>query len=168
MSVLSCPHAAKWRKKLLLFLPLALAAGCNGGGPQTLPAQIVGVWKTDDARYHGRFLKLESDQITFGLGGIAPNQLEQIETVKMVPSDKATDYVIGLRAQDGTSDSVTLRFVPENGGELGIRNQAKVVWRRRSFPGATPPETPLRDGWPNEHKTVYKIDCLWPSLCRSY
>jgi hypothetical protein len=174
MSTIPSHREVKWCKKLLLFVPLVLVAGCNWGGPQTLPAQVVGIWKTDDPRYYGRFLKLDSDQVIFGLGGVAPNKIEHIEKVKMAPTEKATEYTIKLKADDGTSDAIALRFTPENGGELGIKNQPKVVWTRKSFPDTALPgkilqgKAPPRDGAAKEHKTIYKIDCLLPNSCRSY
>jgi len=86
----------------MLFLSLLLIlAGCDGRGPQTLPQQILGEWRTEDARYQGRFLKVEADQITFGLGGAAPDELEHIERVQMAPANNPIDYVIKLKKKRG-------------------------------------------------------------------
>src|SRR5579863_8795319 len=115
-------------RMLLVSLLLLLLAGCDWRDPRTLPGQVLGEWKTDDARYQGRFLKVETDQITFGLGGAAPNELEHIESVHMEPANNPTDYLIRLKRLSGASDSVVLRFTPENGGEIRLKNQPKVVW----------------------------------------
>jgi hypothetical protein len=138
-----------------------------------LPGQVVGEWNTDDARYQGRFLRLETDRITFGLGGVAPDNSEHIERVSMAPTNNPTDYVIRLRAGDGTPDSIVLQFTPDNGGELRIKNQPKVVWKRknepsRTLPGNVPQRVILRSDGTYEHQTIYKIDCLRPDVCRSY
>ncbi len=172
------------RPTLLLLSLLLLLAGCDWRGPQTLPGQMVGEWRTDEPRYHGRFLRLETDRITFGLGGVAPDKVEPIERVSMAPRDNPTDYTIRLKAGDGTDDSIVLQFTPQNGGELRLKSQPKVVWKRKSGPAKTLPretpqretsqhETPQRDTPPpdgiyGEHMTVYKIDCLRPEVCRSY
>lgn len=162
------------RQTLLLLLLLLLLAGCDWRRPQTLPGQVVGEWRTDEPRYKGRFIRLETDQITFGLGGVAPDKSEHIERVRMAPTGKSTDYVIGMRAEDGTPDSIALQFTPENGGELRMKNQLKVVWRRKNqstktLPGETPQhKTVPPDGTYVEHRTIYKIDCIRPKVCRSY
>lgn len=158
---------------LFVSLLLLMLAGCDWRVPKTLPGQIVGEWKTDDSRYQGRFLRLETDQITFGLGGAAPDELERIESVRMMPSDQPTAYVIQLRKVSGTTDSIALRFTPENGGELRIKSQPKVVWTRkadagRALPVKSPPATLPLDVLLGQHRTIYKIDCIRPKVCRSY
>ncbi len=159
---------------LLPLLLLLLLAGCAWRGPQTLPGHIVGEWRTDEPRYQGRFLRLETDRITFGLGGVAPDKAEHVERVRMAPRDNPTNYDIRLKAADGATDSIALQFTAENGGELRIKSQPKVVWRRKNESAKTPPsvhpqtQTPLREVWHGEHKTIYKIDCIRPEVCRSY
>ena len=172
------------RPTLLLLPLLLLLTGCDWRGPQTLPGQMVGEWRTDEPRYHGRFIRLETDRITFGLGGVAPDTAEHIEKVKMAPSDNPTDYTIRLKAGDGTPDSIVLQFTRQNGGELRLKSQPMVVWKRKNEPDRTLPKetpqpetsqrkTPRRETPPTgriygEHMTVYKIDCLRPKICRSY
>ena len=173
------------RPILLIFPLLLLLASCNWQrGAETLPGQMVGEWRTDEPRYHERFMKLQTDRITFGLGGAAPDVTEHIENVRMAPSDNVADYTIRLRALDGTPDSIALLFTPQSGGELRLKSQPRVVWKRKADPAGTqpsaipPPETPPReipksetsppDGRSREHKTVYKIDCVHPEACHSY
>jgi hypothetical protein len=155
-------------RSTLLLAPLLLSlAGCDWGGTQTLPGQMVGEWRTDEPRYHGRFIKLEADRVTFGLGGLGPDKAEHIERIKMTPRDNPTD-----------------QFTPQNGGELRLKSQPTIVWKRKNEPARTPPrqtpqpetpqqktpqcETPPPDHVYGEHMTVYKIDCLKPDVCRSY
>ncbi len=103
----------------LLLLLLLLLSGCDWRGPQTLPGQMVGEWKTDEPRYRGRFIRIEADRITFGLGGLAPDKAEHVERVRMASTnDDATDYTIRLREVDGAPDSIVLQFTSQNGGEL--------------------------------------------------
>jgi hypothetical protein len=162
-------------RRALLLLPLLLwLAGCNGQGLQALPSQMIGEWRTDEPRYHGRFMRLETDRVTFGLGTGAPDQAEHVERVKLAPRDNPMDYTIRLTAGDGTPDSIVLQFTPQNGGELRLKNQPKIVWRRKSEPARALPkgtpqqETPSPDQPYREHKTIYKIDCVRPKVCRSY
>jgi hypothetical protein len=96
------------------------------------------------------------------------------ERVRMAPRENPTEYTIQLKAGDGRSDSIVLQFALENGGELRIKSQPKVVWRRKNGPSRTLPsavpqrETPLPDPPHAEHKIIYTIDCLRPKVCRSY
>ena len=167
------------RPRLLLLPLLLLLAGCDWRGPQVLPGQMVGEWRTDELRYHGRFLRLETDRITFGLGGMAPDKAEHIERVKMAPGNNVTEYTIRLKAVDGTPDLIVLQFNPQN-GELRLKNQPKMVWKRwtepaRTAPKATPPAdrvsgerskgAPPADYISGEHKTIYLIDCVRPKVC---
>jgi hypothetical protein len=173
------------RPTLVLLPLLLLLSACDWRGPQTLPGQMVGEWRTDEPRYHGRFVRLESDRITFGLGGLAPDSVEHVERVSASPSDNPTDYTIRLKAGDGTPDSIALQFTLLNGGELRLKSQPKIVWKRKSEPARMPPtETPQpgasRHESPSrepllppartygEHMTIYKIDCVKPKSCRSY
>jgi hypothetical protein len=166
---------ARNSRQVLLLMPLLLLlAGCAWRDPKTLPGQMVGEWRTDEPRYNGRFLRLEADRITFGLGGVAPDKAEHVERVRMVPRDNPTEYTVHLTSTEGTTDSIALQFTAERGGELRIKSQPKVVWRRKSEPARTLPsvapqrETQVMEGWHGEHKTIYTIDCLRPKVCRSY
>jgi hypothetical protein len=156
---------------LFLLLLLVSLSGCGWRQPPRLPGQILGEWKTQEPRHQGRFIKLESNWITFGLGGVAPDRTESIEKLSMEPPNNPTDYVLGLRAADGTDDSIALRFSGDNGGELRMKNQPTLVWRRQGGPNTMLPietQEAVHDGARPEHKRIYKIDCLRPSHCRSY
>jgi hypothetical protein len=162
------------QKAGLLLLLVLLFIGCSWRQPLMLPVQMFGEWRTQEPRYQGRFIRLDNIQITFGLGGLAPNNSERIEKVKMVSPKTPTDYVLELKAADGTPDSITLLFSPENGGELRIKNQPTVVWTHqlrggpsKMLPSGAKEAAPL-DGARVEHKTIYKIDCLLPEHCHSY
>ncbi|SRR5258708_1434741 len=158
---------------LFLGLLLLLPSACDRG-PQTLPGQVLGDWKTDNPRYRDRFLKLEPEQVTFGVGGVATDQSEHVERVRMTPIDKPTNFVIGLRGQDGGSDSIILLFSSDNGGELRLKNQPTIVWRRKSTPTRIVPSATSRrattviDRKDRQHRTIYRIDCIREDLCRSY
>lgn len=116
--------------KLTCGVLLFALTGCSKPPVTTLPAQILGEWQTDDARYRGRGMKLDSNRVIFGLGGAAPDKAELIQDVKMTPPDNPTDFQIRMRTADGVQDSIALQFTPANGGELRIKSQAKIVWRR--------------------------------------
>ncbi|MGC2184628.1 MAG: hypothetical protein WA637_15215 [Terriglobales bacterium] len=162
------------RGVVLLSGLLLLLAGCDWRQPRTLPAEMAGEWTTDESRYEGRFLKLETEQITFGLGGVAPDKSERVERVKVSQGDNLMDYTVRLRASDGTPDEIALSFTPKNGGELLLKSQPKIIWRRqKSSVRHRPAQAARPEPFPQttiftEHKTIYKIDCLHPDICHSY
>lgn len=176
-----------WQSTLLLLLSLSLwLTGCDQGTP-TLPRQMAGTWRTDEAKYQGRFMKLDGDRITFGMGGTAPDKIELVERVNMTPRDNPTDYTVKLKMPDGSPDSIVLQFSEKFGGELRLKSQPKIVWSRTIQPvkkqvaeaPAPAPAAPAALGLPKhetitreriygEHMTIYKIDCLKPDVCKSF
>ena len=180
------------RSTLLLLLPLLLwFVGCDQGTP-TLPRQMAGTWRTNEAKYDGRFMKLDGDRITFGMGGTAPDKVELVERVNMTPRDNPTDYTVKLKMADGSPDSIILQYSEQFGGELRLKSQPKIVWSRTiqpvkkqvadapaPAPAATPGpasgslplpkhETITREQIYGEHMTIYRIDCIKPNVCKSY
>jgi hypothetical protein len=110
-------------------------------------------------------MRLETERITFGLGGAAPNKTEHIERVRMAPRDNPTDYTIRLTERDGTADLIVLQFTPQNGGELRLKTQPKIIWKRKSEPARGAKEAPkvetsppAQDGVYREHVTIYLIE----------
>jgi hypothetical protein len=127
---------------ICLTMLLLMLAGCSEPPATILPAQVLGEWQTDDARYRGRGMKLDSNRVIFGLGGVAADKAELVESVKMTPKDNPTDLLIQLRTADGTPDSLALQYTAANGGELRIKSQAKIVWRRGNAFTRAVPSTP--------------------------
>lgn len=162
------------RQKAFFLAPLVvILSGCAAPPLKTLPADIVGHWTTSEPRYRTRSMALEPEQITFGLGGLEPDKVEQVEAVSMAQRQNETEYVIKLKAADQTPDSVVVQFRPENGGELRLKNQSKVVWTRNRKPigpvqSMEPPPSMLPQSRYLEHRTLYKIDCLHVDVCHSY
>ena len=179
-----------WRSTLLLLLPLLLwLAGCDQAAQTTttLPRQMAGTWRTDEPKYDGRYMKLDGDRITFGMGGTAADKVELVERVSMTPQDNPTDFTVKLKMPDGTPDSINLQYSEKFGGELRLKSQPKIVWTRKNLPAKkqqqqvaenpAPQPAPLempkhetitRERIFGEHMTIYKIDCLKPNTCKSF
>jgi predicted Rdx family selenoprotein len=133
-----------------------------------------------------RTAQLEGSRITFVIGGGVPDNTELIENVRSTSGDNPNDYTVRLRARDDSTESIVLQFSPQNGGELRLNSQSKVVWKRNMAgttpgartPGGTQVETsrknvPQQDGPAvdriyGEHVTIYKIDCVRVKNCHSY
>lgn len=175
-----------WRAMPLLVFPLLswLTACDKDLVSLTLPRQMAGTFRTDEAKYQGRFMKLDGDKITFGMGGTGKDRTETVESVSMSPHDKPTDFTVKLKTAEGNPDTILLQF-SEVSGELRLKSQPKIVWSRRILPpqtqvaGATPApgstplpppkvETLTPERIYGDHMTIYKIDCLKPKSCKSY
>jgi hypothetical protein len=181
-----------WRSAFLLLLPLSLwLTACNQSAQTatTLPRQMAGTWRTDEAKYDGRYMKLDGDRITFGMGGTAADRVELVERVSMTPQDNPTDFAVKLKMPDGSADSINLQYSEKFGGELRLKSQPKIVWSRKAQPvkkqvvAETPAPAPAPEQGPlptskhetitreriyGEHMTIYKIDCLKPNTCKSF
>lgn len=177
-----------WLTAIILSLPLLSLTGCDGSDQQTLPKQMVGVWKTDDPRYKNRYMNVEVQRITFGMGGTSPDRPEFVDNVK-TSREHPSDYIVKLKMTDGSPDSITLQYAEQNGGELRLKSQPKIVWTRNQLPvkkvaeatGPEPAPTPTSTGLAapkvqtltpdriyGDHVTIYRIDCLKPHTCKSY
>lgn len=158
-------HARSWTRWVgapLLPLLLALCLGCDETSQSFLPAEILGVWRTDDTRYRTRTLQLESSSVV--IGGIEPVSPQRVEKVEMSSESGQTLYTVHLKNEDNTTDSLVFQFNPEGSGELRIRNQQSVVWRRQQTSNVS---APLREREEIEPGVIiYKIDCL-RSTCSS-
>jgi hypothetical protein len=159
----------------MIFSALLLCmAGCAGERLTALPPHLLGEWRTAEARYQGRFMKMEADRITFGMGGAGPDKLERIQSVRLLNADTRPEYRIDLLTADGSLETLTLDFTQANGGELHLKSQPKIVWRTAKASSRAPhgpelPQNPLfGPSTGNEHKTIYRIDCIHPNVCKSY
>jgi hypothetical protein len=163
----------------LLMLLASCLAGCAGQPLTALPPQLVGEWRTAEGRYQGRFMRVETDRITFGMGGAGPDKLERVQNVRVFKADSGQEFRINLVAADGSPDPLVLDFSKANGGELHLKSQPNIVWTTGKLsPHAAPAAPPSTSQPPqthaltpltgNDHKTIYRIDCLQPNVCKSY
>jgi hypothetical protein len=163
---------------ILIPLLLLWLAGCGGQRLPGLPQQLVGEWRTTEVQHAGRSIRVETSSITFGMGGAGPDQMERVEVVRLTTLPEGEEYKINLRKPDGTPDTLNLDFTQQNGGELRLKNQPKVVWRTGKEPapvrvaplGSQTQQAPIATLPLNgtEHKTIYRVDCLRPDVCKSY
>jgi hypothetical protein len=118
-------------KRACLVLMLLACIGCSKQNPRVLPAQLRGVWTTDAERYKDRFLELSPAFIIIGARGQAAPTVQLIKNVASQPSERGTVFTIDSSDLEGNQYQMTLEFTPARGGELRVKNQQKVVWKRR-------------------------------------
>jgi hypothetical protein len=117
-------------------LPLVVIAGlivfgglAAGISPkhQDLPAELLGVWKTDQAQHSNRFLELSLVSVSFGTGSSTVST-GFIRSVAIAPRGTKMLYTVTYRDDDG-DQQLSFLYQPSD-ATLQLKNQDKVVWRK--------------------------------------
>ena len=126
------PRRVMWLAGTLLALLLVdglVHAHWATPGASVMPAELLGTWVTDDARYTGRALELRPRAVVFQRGSVAPDVLSVVAV--------RTDGARGGRAaytitaiDDGQPAAVSLSFDRGPPSELRLSSQPSVRWRR--------------------------------------
>jgi hypothetical protein len=127
------------RKLLSIPLLLLLAClGCSRDNPKILPDQLNGFWVTDVPRYQDRFLEFDRVYVFIGVGSPQVPTLQMVDKVEAEPAGKETTYTIYSSDLQGNSYQMTLQFNPLNGGEIQLKSQRGIVWKRPTQGNAPP------------------------------
>ncbi len=120
----------KARRAIGALLLAILPSAC--GVERDLPAELYGVWRTDEPRYADRFIELAAGEIVFGTGGGDSSQ-HAITSVEAEVTPAGTRYIIEYRASDDDA-SISFSFLAERRDGLALRlhNQPHFSWRRRA------------------------------------
>jgi hypothetical protein len=103
-----------------------LAAGISPNH-RDLPAELLGVWKTDQAQHSNRFLELSLVSVSFGTGN-GTVSTGFIRSVASAPDGTQMLYTVTYRDDDGDQQ---LSFLYQSSdATLRLKNQDKVVWRK--------------------------------------
>jgi hypothetical protein len=138
----------------LLLLPIVLGS-CDWNDSKFIPDNLVGVWRTNDARYRGRSMTLSEGSVVIETGIGSPSK-ETVESVKMQPAGDETNYLIKCRTSDGGEHFLSLRFSSKWGGELRLNHQPNMAWRRghdaKFMPSADMPVE-------SQPRPFFEVDC---------
>lgn len=115
-------RAAMWG---LLILPMLLACGPV---EETLPAELLGTWTTEDPSYEGRFMQIFKDRIYFGTGQGDPSP-NSIIAVSTDYQDNLAICTIDYQEPDGDEYRLLLRY-HHSEDELQLANRRRVTWTR--------------------------------------
>lgn len=110
----------------LVCLLLVLSA-CKG---IQSPPELVGVWKTEDARYVGKFLQFDEKFVVTGFGEEQFPKVQKITKMKVEVLGVLKNYDFDLRDEQGNTDHIRLQYIPSNGGEVQLSNPRNVVWHK--------------------------------------
>lgn len=111
---------------------VALAA-CAKDAPKVIPNQIQGRWVTQAAGYENRYLQLEKDFVLIGVGRDVTPSIQRVYRVESEGNGRQATYRIYSTGYE-TDDVLTLYFDPANGGEIRLKNQGGLVWKRVPVP----------------------------------
>ena len=102
---------------------------CTSGPSKVIPDQIQGHWVTNTPGYETRYLQLERD---FVLIGIAPDETPSIQRVYRVDAEgNGRQMTYKIYSTSAESDyTLIVYYDPSNGGEIQLKNQGGIVWRR--------------------------------------
>ena len=110
----------------------AIVVVLSGCGTTELPAELYGVWRTDEPRYADRFIELGAQEIVFGTGGQESSRYT-ITSVDAETTLAGAKYTIEYQSiGDDSSSSVSLLTEHRDGLALRLHNQPSFSWRRRS------------------------------------
>jgi hypothetical protein len=114
----------------LLLLLVCLA--CSRDNPKILPDKLNGFWTTDDPRYQDRFLELSKVYVIIGVGRHQVPSVQVVDRIEAVQAGKETTYTIYSDDLQGVSYQLSFQFNPVNGGEIQLKNQKGIVWKRHA------------------------------------
>jgi hypothetical protein len=127
------------RKMLSISLLLLLAClACSRENPKILPDKLVGFWTTDEPRYQDRFLEFDKVYVFIGVGRLQVPNVQVVDKVDAAQAGKETTYTIYSTDLQGAEYQMTFQFNPVNGGEIQLKNQRGIVWKRHVHQGVSP------------------------------
>jgi hypothetical protein len=117
---------------IVVLTILTIFFGWHCGYEKFAPNELVGTWKTSAPKYADRFLKIDTDTITFGIGG---GNVE-IYTIKKLKMKKALDersvlYTIYYDGKEGDEYTFGFYYSPERGGTIRLKHQRQIVWEKQ-------------------------------------
>ena len=132
-SRLDPPRWAKstWRNYLWAVAVLIGISGCESTKSLPVPPELLGTWKTTDARYEGLFFRI--DPVSFSFSTVEGN-VENYSIVKYEKLDaqrQHSDHTHVLHgSRDGQKLQVRLLYESFGGGRFRFKNQDKTFWTR--------------------------------------
>jgi hypothetical protein len=118
------------RRIFITVAVLALLPGCRSREEVVIPPELVGTWKTGDARYADRFFELTAHTLTLTLGrGEDGSETYAIRSIKKSQDDRGTLYAVSyMNYAEKVEDVLAFYYDPRGGGTIRFKNQPGIVW----------------------------------------
>ena len=121
----------KKQKLLTMLIVLTLFFGWHCGYEKHAPNELVGVWKSSAQKYADRFITIDTDTITFGIGG-GNVEIYTINKIKKTSVEGSILYTIYFEDGEGVWYKFAFYYSPKDGGEFRKKNQRQIVWKKQS------------------------------------
>lgn len=120
----------RWRIILAVLAVSASFFGCRSEKDETVPDELIGVWKTSAPGYEDNSLELKKDEILFGVGHsqVAVSIIYRVKTVRLA-GEKNPLITIYFTDEEGKDNASSLYYDPTPPGSIRFKNQMKIEWR---------------------------------------
>ncbi len=123
-----------WRTAVLAICLVATGA-CRMDGVEVIPMPdgLIGTWETDNLEYADRFFTLSTDEfelLLIGTGTSIPARY-QIDAVTRIRDDIGLLHTIEYSDTDGTDYHMAFYYDPAGDGNLRLKNQLNMTWRKK-------------------------------------
>ena len=109
---------------------VAALAGCQRGGYDFVPENLVGVWETTHEKYSDRIFELRTDEIIFGPGGDSFAR-HSVVNVQEFEGDDGLLYTVYYLGSEGAEYQFAFYYDPTR-DTIRFKNQATFEWTRSS------------------------------------
>jgi hypothetical protein len=97
-------------------------------GPDSVPAELVGTWATNDRRYEGRYLELTADALILRASAREGTEYA-VRRVQRRRLAQGSAYVINAYSEQAGEYNLTLEYY-EAEHTIALGNSARTLWRR--------------------------------------
>lgn len=117
-----------------IFLTLAILVsliGCLSGGPEGVPTELIGVWKTSALKYRDCSIELTRDYIIFTNSHLGVH-VDTNFVLKMKRVRERGHFLCTIRYENIREQKYNFSFYydPAKGGVIRLKNQIDVEWKK--------------------------------------
>lgn len=112
-----------------LFALFMLSVGCQSA---KLPNELLGIWRTDNPQYKGRYMKVDAQFVVLGVGEDKPVPRKVVEITKSSEGIE-TLYTLKTNEKDEGEYSFSFYYSPADGGTIRFKNQPQLIWKKRDL-----------------------------------
>ena len=105
---------------------LAAAAIACGGGPEPLPAELIGTWRTSNPDFRESYFELREGWVVFGADRYQIS-MYPIQGIESSRTGAATEYAIEYETEDGAVLPLLLVYSPGSPPTLQV-GRRRDLW----------------------------------------
>jgi hypothetical protein len=118
-------------KPIIVALAMcAMLLACDSKGPESLPPEALGVWKTSAPKYEGCYFEITKDKVLFANSDDYWEHISvsRILNIEIAPRVKQSLYTIYYRGEKGREYEFSFYYDPSDGGSIRLKNQTTIKW----------------------------------------